>query len=105
MKYNMVTNIDGGFDVFTEDGGVASVQCMDGQYSTTYYQRRLTEMTAEDDNMWTYLAEGKAYIKDWEYDPVPKEALMDALNWLVIPAPDEWVLDTELVITTNTQQL
>lgn len=104
MKYNLVTNIDGGFDVFTEDGGVASVQCVDGQYSTTYYQRRLTEMTAEDDNMWSYLAEGKAYTKDWEHDPTIEEAVMDALDWLVITTPDEWVLDTELFIEPNAQE-
>lgn len=105
MKYNVVNNNDGGFDVFTEDGGVASVQCNEDGYSTTYYQSRLTDMTSEDDDMWTYLAYGKSYTKDWEYDPAPEEALMDALNWLVIPAPNEWILDTELLIKINTQHI
>ena len=105
MKYNLVKNGNEGFDVFTEDGGVASVQWNEDGYSTTYYQSRLTDMTSDYDNMWTYLAQGKAYIKDWEYDPTIEEAVMDALDWLVIPAPQEWVLDTELVITTNTQAL
>lgn len=97
MKYNVIKNPDGGFDVFTEDGGVAEVSVIsDGNYTTTYYQRRLTDMTSDYDNKWTYLAEGKAYVKDWEHDPSYEEALMDALNWLVIPSPDEWVLDEEL---------
>ena len=103
MKYNVVNDGDGGFDVFTEDGGVASVTCGEQGYYTTYYQSSLTDMTSEYDDMWTYLAQGKAYIKDWEYDPTTEEAVMDALDWLVIPAPQEWVLDTELVIKTNTQ--
>lgn len=84
-------------DVITEDGGIASIQCCDQNYTTTYYQSRITDMP-DGQNVWEYLAEGKAYVKDWDYDPSPEEALEDALNWLVIPQPTEWTEDNNLFI-------
>ena len=83
MNYKLNILPDGGMEIITNDGGVATIDCIEGNYSTTYYQSRLTDMP-DGMNMWEYLAEGKAYVKDWDYDPTPEEAIEDALNWLGI---------------------
>ena len=86
MKYKVVNTTDGGYDIFTEDGGVASVSCVDG-YSTTYYQSRLTS-SDNFETMWQVLAEGKAYVKDWPDEPTLEKLVQDALSWLVMPMCD-----------------
>lgn len=88
MNYKVVKTSDDGYDIFTEDGGVASICRVDDHYVTTYYQSRLTQWD-NFQTMWESLAEGKTYVKDWKdyqlFDPTEEELIEDALSWLVMP--------------------
>jgi hypothetical protein len=47
-------------------------------------------------DFWDELGSGKAYMKDWP-DGTHRDAIIqDALDWLVLPAPDEWILDNSI---------
>lgn len=94
MKFRINTINEKEFDVITEDGGVASISFIDGEYQTMYYQSRINkDSTDVDGSVWDGLADGKAYIKDWEVVPTRDELIKDALGWLVVPQPDKWEVD------------
>ena len=92
MKYRINNINEMEFDVIVEDGGVVSVYHNDDNQISTYYQDRLTE-DMDPDEIWENLGSGKAYCKEWPDGTTREEIIQDALEWLVIPAPEEWVLD------------
>ena len=92
MKYRINQFNEMEFDVIVEDGGVVSVFFNDENQISTYYQSRIRE-DMDPDEMWISLGEGKAYVKEWPVETSREEIIQDALNWLVLPAPDEWILD------------
>jgi len=96
MKYRVNrTYRDGSFDVITEDGGVASVHHNGETYVTTYHATRLSDCD-HTKGVWYELSNGNAQIKSWdeEYDPLEIEIIMEALDWLVFPRPQEgWEQD------------
>lgn len=96
MKFRIAnqTDMDMDFDIITEDGGIASVHHNGENLVTTYYQTRLTEIRGGD--IWEQLAEGKAYVQDWDEDAEQDEIVRAALDWLVFPAPAIWVHDEKL---------
>ena len=97
MKYRIVDLSDDGFDVLVEDGGVVSVHkdADEGIYVSTYYQNKIDTQTCAD-NFYEALAEGKAYIKDWDSTSTQDEIVQDALQWLVKPSPKEWTQTNDL---------
>jgi hypothetical protein len=97
MKYKVVNNDEQGWDVFTEDGGVTTIEKIEGVYRSTYYQRSLSDME-EGEDMWDYLAEGKAFVRDWhEHEPSKDDAVAIALHWLApIINHHEWTLDDDM---------
>lgn len=95
MKYRINQHDEVEFDVITEDGGVVSVYHNDENRVSMYYQDRLTE-DMDHDMIWETLAEGKAYMKDWPEGTTKEEIIQDALDWLVLPAPEKWELDTTI---------
>lgn len=97
MKYkiNQINEVD--FDIITEDGGVVSVYDNDENLVSLYYQNRITD-DMDPDEIWIQLGEGKSYAKDWPATATKEEIIQDALNWLVLPAPDEWILDDSIWI-------
>jgi hypothetical protein len=100
MKYKVNrTYQDASFDVITEDGGVASVHHNGNNFVTTYYSLRLGDCNT-DNILWDDLANDKTQFKDWvgEYfDPLEIEMILDALDWLVFPHPQEgWVQDNTI---------
>lgn len=92
MKYriNQINEID--FDIITEDGGVVSVYDNDENLVSLYYQNRINSNT-DPEEIWTELGEGKSYMKDWPDGTTKDEIIQDALDWLVLPAPEVWELD------------
>lgn len=88
IKYRVIEDGDAEYTIVVEDGGVATLHHNGHHMLTTYYQDRITEETSKDE-IWDELAEGKAYIKDWEgitEAPTKKELeemVMDAVDWLV----------------------
>ena len=93
MKYRINQHDEMEFDVIVEDGGVVSVYHNDENQVSMYYQDRLTE-DMNHDEIWETLGEGKAYMKDWPEGTSRDVIIMDALNWLVLPAPAEgWFID------------
>lgn len=96
MKFRIAnqTDIDMDFDIITEDGGIVSVHHNGENLVSTYYQTRLTEIKGY--HIWDELAEGKAYVKEWDEDTDEDEIVKDALDWLVFPAPAIWVHDEKL---------
>jgi len=95
MKYRINELDEMEFDVIVEDGGVVSVHHNGENLVSTYYQNRITqEMDPED--FWDELGSGEAYMKDWP-DGTHRDAIIQAaLDWLVLPAPAEWVLDKSI---------
>lgn len=96
MKFRIAnqTDIEMDFDIITEDGGIVSVHHNGENLVSTYYQTRLTDIRGGD--IWDELAEGKAYVKDWDEDTEQDEIVRAALDWLVFPAPAIWVHDEKL---------
>lgn len=94
MKYRITNQKEMDFDIITEDGGIASVYHNGENLVTMYYQNRLTEI--KDGDVWGQLADGKAYIKDWEDDIERDVIIRHALDWLVFPAPLSWEIDNSL---------
>jgi hypothetical protein len=93
MKYriNKYTEWFSEFDIITEDGGVVSV-CSDlGTTTSTYYQDRV-QSNMLPGYVWGVLGEGKAYIKEWDYESTYEEIIQDALSWLVM-GHTEWERD------------
>lgn len=95
MKYRINQHDEIEFDVITEDGGVVSVYHNDENQVSMYYQDRLTD-DMDHDEIWETLAEGKADTKDWPEGTTKEEIIQDALDWLVLPAPENWELDTTI---------
>lgn len=94
MKFRINTINEKEFDVITEDGGIANVSFIDDTFQTMYYQSRINENSTDVHSLvWDDLADGKAYIKEWEANPTHAEMVKDALEWLVIPSPDKWERD------------
>lgn len=82
MEYALVKidNSDTSIDIIVEDGGICSIHHNGTHLITTYYQDRTNRI---DDDMWDNLANGKAYLKDWEdKQDVDDEVIEDALDWL-----------------------
>lgn len=96
MKYRINQLEENEFDIIIEDGGVVSVYHNGDNLVSMYYQNRITkEMDPEE--FWDDLGSGKAYIKDWTDGISKDEIILDALNWLVLPAPAEgWVQDDSI---------
>lgn len=95
MKYRVNrTYKDGSFEVITEDGGVAAVHHNGSNYVTTYYGVRLTDCDINN-YIWDELSKDKTYFKDWEGDDALEiDMILDALEWLVFPSPqEEWEQD------------
>ena len=82
IKYAVQSANEEETNIFTEDGGVASIYLNEdgGHMATMYYQSRPTLF---DRYMWYEIDEGKSYCKDWEGESVvtPK-MVQDALHWL-----------------------
>jgi hypothetical protein len=96
MKYRINEINEMEFDVISEDGGVVSIYHNDENQVSMYYQDRITE-DMDPDEIWETLAEGKAYLKDWPDGTSRDVIIMDALNWLVLPAPAEgWFIDESI---------
>lgn len=106
MKYKVVNNDQQGWDVFTEDGGVTTIEKIEGTYRSSYYQRTISDME-EGEDMWDYLAEGKIFVKDWhEHTPSKTDAIMDALFWLApITHHQDWVLDDDMPLPIKTESI
>lgn len=104
MRYRIVNHSDSEFDVYTEDGGVASVHHTGEDFVTTYFQRSidiedaqlLSHLRQHPEDLWTYLSEGEVYIKHWDGSPSHDEMIKDALSWLVVPAPYKFIQDDKL---------
>ena len=80
MKAKVIFNSIDEVDIFTSDGGVATLHHNGEHIVTTYYQDRASE---DDESIWEKLSEGKVYMKDWEgRDIVDDEMIEDAVNWL-----------------------
>lgn len=93
MKYRINQTNEMEFDIIVEDGGVVAVHHNDENLVSTYYQTRISN-DVDPDEIWETLAEGKAYMKDWPEGTSRDVIIMDALNWLVLPAPAEgWFID------------
>ena len=94
MKFRINTIEENEFDVITEDGGIASISFVDGSFQTMYYQSRINKDSVDvHSSVWDDLADGKAYIKEWEETPTRDALIKDALEWLVVPQPQEWEQD------------
>jgi hypothetical protein len=94
LKYRVVYNTDS-FEIITEKGGVASCYKTPENFVTNFFCKSLNECDTDKD-IWEQLAEGKVYFKDWEKTPTVQEAIENALEWLVFPAPSKWVEDKTL---------
>ncbi len=95
MKYRINELDEMEFDVIVEDGGVVSVHHNGENLVSTYYQSRITQ-DMDPVDFWDELGSGKAYMKDWP-DGTHRDAIIqDALDWLVLPAPAEWILDDSI---------
>ena len=95
MKYRINELDEIEFDVIVEDGGVVSVHHNGENLVSTYYHNRITEEMDPED-FWDELGSGKANMKDWP-DGTHRDAIIqDALDWLVLPAPTEWILDDSI---------
>ena len=93
MKYriNKYDALGSEFDIITEDGGIVGV-CSDlGTTLSTYYQDRI-QSNMLPGYVWGVLAEGKTYIKEWDYESTYEEIIQDALAWLVM-GNTEWERD------------
>lgn len=99
MKYRVIkSKVDESFDIVTEDGGVAYVYHNGEHYVTTYFSRRLTDLSNPNKSWWDELTDiGRTNLKDWDKDHQDIEAIIkDALEWLVFPAPLKWEIDETL---------
>lgn len=82
IKYAVQSANEEETNIFTEDGGVASIYLNEdeGHMVTIYYQSRVTLI---DRYMWYEIDEGKSYLKDWKGESVvTEEMVQDALRWL-----------------------
>ena len=79
MLYKVIDTEDG-FDVYTEDGGIAKVNLDGNQWVTSYYQDRVGDLP----DLWMALSEGRIHTKVWEGTPTRQEIVQDALEWLVM---------------------
>jgi len=69
-------------DIFMSDGGAATLHWNQEHMLTTYYQSRVEDGENNPD-VWDILAEGKAYMKDWEgQHEYTDEMILDAICWL-----------------------
>ena len=109
IKYAVQSSNEEETNIFTEDGGVASIYLNEdgGHMATMYYQSRPTLF---DRYMWYEIDEGKSYCKDWEGESVvTEEMVQDALNWLCPMANGFKQIDRELLFDNynkrNTQEL
>jgi hypothetical protein len=84
MKAKVIFNSSDEVDIFTSDGGVATLHHNGEHIVTTYYQDRVVaEELDVDESVWERLSEGKVYMKDWEgRDDIDDEMIEDAVNWL-----------------------
>lgn len=97
MKYRVINKShDESFYIITEDGGVAYFYHNGKDFSTVYYQNRLTDCDPAKGDIYEQLSEGKSYYKDWEGEPTRWQVIQDALQWLVFPAPTKWEQDATL---------
>ena len=94
MKYRVIIEQNDEFIIVTEDGGIVAVHNNGENLVSTYYQNRLTDVTSLDE-VWEQLSTGKAFMKDWDNESV-QTIIQDALNWLVVPAPEQWVEDNSI---------
>lgn len=78
MLYKVIDTEDG-FDVYTEDGGIAKIRQED-RWITSYYQDRVGEMP----DLWMAMSHGRIHTKVWEGEPTRAEMVQDALEWLVM---------------------
>lgn len=91
MKYTAIKTASGGkFKealVLVEDGGVATLHHNDNYIIGTFYVDRADEIS---EDMFDKLAEGKVYLHDFmDKQEVDDDAIMECLNWLMVPSPDE----------------
>ncbi|MEI6586723.1 MAG: hypothetical protein WCL56_11590 [Sediminibacterium sp.] len=94
MKFRTIIEANDEFIILTEDGGIVAVHNNGENLVSTYYQNRLDSVSNPDD-LWEELGSGKAYCNDWDNESV-QHIVKDALNWMVVPAPDKWVEDDSL---------
>ena len=100
IKYAVQSANEEETNIFTEDGGVASIYLNEdeGHMTTIYYQSRVTLF---DRYMWYEIDEGKSYLKDWKGESVvTEEMVQDALNWLC-PDADSYREVDVLVLKDN----
>lgn len=109
IKYAVQSANEEETNIFTEDGGVASIYLNEdeGHMTTIYYQSRVTLF---DRYMWYEIDEGKSYLKDWKGESVvTEEMVQDALHWLCPMADGFKQIDRELLFDNynkrNTQDL
>jgi hypothetical protein len=78
--------------IIVEDGGMATIENCDGRKVTAdYYQDRISGM---HEDIFEKLAEGKMYWEDYEGEEfVTEEMIMDALDWLVCPFPENFEIE------------
>ena len=96
MRYRIKEINEMEFDVIAEDGGVVAIHHNDEHLVSTYYQTRISN-DIDPDEIWETLAEGKAYVKDWPDGTHRDTIILDALDWLVFPAPAEgWRVDNSI---------
>ena len=98
MKYRIITADETEFDVITEDGGVVSFHDNGENIAATYYQSRIDDVEdATSENIWEKLGEGETYGDDFDYETERETLIAEALNWLVLPQPEEgWVRDDSI---------
>ena len=95
MKYQVIVNLnEEECTVITASGGIVCIRSAESinesspRLSTTdYYQRKITDIPAEDisadASVYEHLAEGKMYYNDWRDTPYNSPSLInDALSWL-----------------------
>ena len=82
------------FDIITEDGGVVSVCSGLGGTISTYYQNRVRPGMFISEAL-EHLQEGKAYVKEWEYEDTCEDIVQDALAWLVM-GQKQWDRDDSI---------
>lgn len=101
MKYRVIRHEEKVITIIVEDGGIVATYDNGDYVVTDYYGDRLNGIEPEH-SVWDTLAEGKMYHKSWdEHTPTDEELILDALEWLVFPAPDKWERDDTIYSHLN----
>jgi len=73
-------------DLFLEDGSAAYFYENGGSIRLVLHQSRLREVPGDYPSIWSELAKGKMYIKEFEgVDCISEGMIREALNWLKLP--------------------